>query len=80
MKALTVIGAAVGSGILLLGSLPPVVLVGGAALVGLVLVWWLTDSPLGVSRHPHPTWFDGPRPSPLVVRGAVRAGATTDRR
>jgi len=71
MKALSVIGMAVASAFLL--GLPSAVLLGGALLFGLALVWWLTDSPIGVGRHRHATWFDRPATTPVVVK-AARAG------
>ncbi len=80
MKALSVIGGAAVSGALVAPHLPAVVLAAVLALLGLTLVWRLTDSPLEVARHPQATWFDGSHTSPVVVRGAVRAGERTGRR
>lgn len=42
-------------------------------VLGLMLVWWLTDSPLALGRARADTWFDSPDDE-LVVKGAVRAG------
>lgn len=80
MKALTVTVGLVGGAVILLGPLPPGILLAASILFGLALVWRLTASPLEVGHHPHPTWFDGARSAPLVVRGAVRAGERSSRR
>lgn len=80
MKALSVIGGTVVSGALVAPHLPVIVLAAVLALLGLTLVWRLTDSPLEVARHPRATWLDGSHTAPVVVRGAVRAGERTGRR